>query len=52
VQPSEDSSAGPERNIFSKLKRRQAFPEQQLSEKQETLTAVRKEVGHPLHEAV
>jgi DNA-binding PadR family transcriptional regulator len=39
--------------IFQKqLERRQTFLEQQLTEKQETLAAVRKEVGHRFHEAV
>jgi DNA-binding PadR family transcriptional regulator len=96
VQPSEDSSGGPERNVFEttprgraalarsledenwteqadrpafltwlalswqcrpgvfqkQLERRQNVLERQLSEKRETLAAVRKEVGHPFHEAV
>jgi DNA-binding PadR family transcriptional regulator len=96
VQPSEDSSGGPERSVFEttprgraalagsledenwteqtdrpafltwlalswqcrpgvfqmQLERRQNFLERQLSEKRGTLAAVRKEVGHPFHEAV
>jgi DNA-binding PadR family transcriptional regulator len=39
--------------VFQKqLERRQIFLDRQLLEKQATLKAVRKEVGHPFHEAV
>jgi hypothetical protein len=39
--------------VFGKqLRRRQKFLEAELARKQEILAAVKKEVGHPFHEAV
>jgi DNA-binding PadR family transcriptional regulator len=38
--------------FLKQLHRRQEFLERDLSRRQETLAAVRKEVGHPYHEAV
>ena len=38
--------------FLKQLQRRQKFLEQELADKQQILAAVRKEVGHPFHEAV
>jgi DNA-binding PadR family transcriptional regulator len=38
--------------FLKQIGRRREFLEQELKQKQETLRAVRKEVGHPYHEAV